>query len=304
MARAGDPAAAREQLKVGYQLAQDNRCEEAIPHFTESLRLDVKAITLINLANCEEKVGRLADASGHWVDARSRAQSEGNGAIESEAVKRSKSLETRIPRLTISIAPGAPKEAVIARDGVELGAVSLGVALPVNVGVHSVVLKAPGFEDGTKEITVAEGESKSIQVGPGAPKTRVVAATEPARGQRPVSSTPAASSSKVPTVMTYAGFGVAAVGVVVGAVTGIVALGKASAVDDACPDRRCRDADSLNDVERGRLMGNISTVAFIASGVGAAVGVGGLLWGRKKSDDAPRVSLSIGPTGGGLRGTF
>src|SRR5205823_6294338 len=84
-ARAGDPAAAREQVKLGYQLAQDGKCEEAIPHFVESLRLDVKAITLINLAACEEKTAKLADALGHWVEARARAQTEGNAAIQEEA---------------------------------------------------------------------------------------------------------------------------------------------------------------------------------------------------------------------------
>ena len=72
-AHAGDPVAAREQVKLGYQLAQDGKCEAAIPHFVESLKLDVKAITLINLASCEEKTSRLADALGHWVEARARA---------------------------------------------------------------------------------------------------------------------------------------------------------------------------------------------------------------------------------------
>ena len=54
---AHDPAGAREQLKIGYQLAQDNKCQDAIPHLKESLRLDPRAITLINLADCEEKTG-------------------------------------------------------------------------------------------------------------------------------------------------------------------------------------------------------------------------------------------------------
>ena len=84
-------------MKLGYQLAQDGKCEEAIPHFVESLRLDAKAITLINLASCEEKTAKLADALGHWVEARARAQAEGNAAIEEEAEKKAKALEPRLP---------------------------------------------------------------------------------------------------------------------------------------------------------------------------------------------------------------
>src|SRR3954453_4672119 len=92
LAHANDPAAARAQVKLGYQLAQDGKCDEAIPHFQESLRLDAKAITLINLAACEEKTAKLADALGHWVEARSLAQSEKNAAIEAEAEKKAKAL--------------------------------------------------------------------------------------------------------------------------------------------------------------------------------------------------------------------
>src|SRR5262245_53786122 len=96
---AGDPAIAREQLKIGYTLAQEGKCDEAVPHLTESLRLDPKAITLINLADCEEKVGKLADAMGHWVDARARAQAEGSRPIEEEATQRATALEPRLARL-------------------------------------------------------------------------------------------------------------------------------------------------------------------------------------------------------------
>src|SRR3954470_10412403 len=158
-AYAGDPAAAREQVKLGYQLAQDGKCEEAIPHFQESLRLDAKAITLINLAACEEKTSKLADALGHWVEARSRAQTENNGPIQEEAEKKAKALEARVPKLTISL-PGGPPDAEVVRDGVALGAASMNVPLPVNPGAHVLVVKSTSFEDTTTNVTIAEGETK------------------------------------------------------------------------------------------------------------------------------------------------
>src|SRR4051812_16187046 len=142
-AHAGDPAAAREQVKLGYQLAQDGKCEEAIPHFVESLKLDVKAVTLINLASCEEKTNHPADALGHWVEARARAQAEGNAGIEEEAEKRAKALEPKLPKLTVVVA-GAPADAEVVRDGVVLGGASMGVPLPVNPGVHVLVVRAAG----------------------------------------------------------------------------------------------------------------------------------------------------------------
>ena len=181
-AHAGDPAAAREQVKLGYQLAQDGKCDEAIPHFVESLKLDAKAITLINLAACEEKTLKLADALGHWVEARGRAQTEGNSAIQEEAEKKAKALEARIPKLTVVLA-GATPDAEVVRDGVALGAASMGVPLPVNPGAHSLVVRAKGHEDTTENVTIAEGESKRVELKLGVAKKECAAVAPLARRQ-------------------------------------------------------------------------------------------------------------------------
>jgi tetratricopeptide (TPR) repeat protein len=91
-ARAGDPAAALEQLKKGYELKTAGKCEEAIPHFVESHRLDPQAKTLLNLADCEERLGDLVSAQKHARDARQLAQDAGNTellGIADERVSRS-----------------------------------------------------------------------------------------------------------------------------------------------------------------------------------------------------------------------
>jgi hypothetical protein len=288
-----DPAAAREQLKLGYNLSQAGKCDEAVPHLVESLRLDPKAITLINLANCEEKIGHLAEALGHWVEARSRAEAEAARAIGEEAKKRAKELEPRMPKLTIALAADAPKETSVVRDGVALGDVSLGMALPVNPGGHVVVAKASGHEPAQFEVDLAEGEAKTIEVAPGAPRAEPSSAMVPAA---PAPSPPATSP------LVWIGFGTAATGVAVGTITGVIALEKASAAKRDCPNLACTDPASVDDVSRGRTFGNISTVGFIVGGLGALVGVYGLVWARPKSDGA--VSFDIGPRGGSVSGRF
>lgn len=292
-AHAGDPAAAREQVKLGYQLAQDGKCEEAIPHFAESLRLDPKAITLINLAQCEEKSGKLAGALGHWVEARARAQAENNGPIEAEAEKRAKALEPRIPKLTV-VLPAAAKDAEVVRDGVVLGAASMNVPLPVDVGAHTIVVRAKDREETTDTFTIAEGESKRIEVKLGAEKKAVAA---PVTGP-PAPETPSGGTSP----LVYAGFGTAIVGVVVGSVTGIIALGAGSDAKDNCPSGGCKSQDDVDAAKSGQTAGTISTIAFLVAGAGAAVGVYGLVWGKPKTSAS--VAVSVGPMGGGLRGTF
>ncbi len=295
-AAAGDPAIAREQLKIGYTLAQEGKCDEALPHLLESLRLDPKPITLINLADCEEKVGKLADAMGHWVDARARAQAEGLRPIEEEATTRATALEPRLARLTIVPAPSTPKDAVIERDGLVLGAPSFGIPLPVDPGPHDIIVKVKGRQDATMQLTLAEGESRRIEVEPG--PTAGAAAPAPA----PPSSEKARGGSLSPLV--YIGFGVAAAGAAVGSITGIMALGAGDDAKAACPDRKCRDADALDSAQSGQTFGTVSTIAFIAAGAGAAVGVYGLLWGGKGAKPEPSVGVSLGPANVAVRGTF
>lgn len=293
-AAAGDPAIAREQLKIGYTLAQEGKCDEALPHLVESLRLDPKAITLINLADCEEKVGKLTDAMGHWVDARARAQAEGLRPIEEEATNRATALEPRLARLTIVPSPSTPKDAVIERDGLALGAPSLGIPLPVDPGKHAIVVKVKGRQDATTQLTLAEGESKRIDVEPGAAAGTVASTT--AGGDE--------SSGGSMSPLVFVGFGVAAAGAAVGTITGIMALGAGSDAKEACPAQKCRDQKALDSAISGQTLGTVSTIAFVAAGAGAALGVYGLVWGGAKSKRDQSVGVSLGPAHVAVRGTF
>lgn len=297
-ASAGDPATAREQLKIGYTLAQQGKCEEAHPHLVESLRLDAKAITLINLADCEEKLGKLAAALSHWIDARSRAQAEGARPIEEESEQRATALEPRLARLTVVLSRGAPKDAVVERDGVELGGPSLGIPLPVDPGVHAIVVRAKGRPDTTTRITLSEGETKRVEMDVATASTPVVVApSEPAAaGPTTTPSTPSVSP------LVFVGFGVAAAGVGVGAITGLMAMSAGSQAKSDCPSLKC-DRGTLDDIEAGRSLGTVSTISFVVAGAGAAVGVYGLLWGGKAKRDAT-VGVSLAPSNITLGGRF
>jgi hypothetical protein len=287
IARAADPAAAREQLKLGYELAQDGQCAKAIPHFAESLRLDPRAITLINLASCEEKTGRWAAALGHWADARARAQAETATLIEDEATKRARDLEKKIPRLTIVLGTGAPAGTEIARDGVVLGAVSLGVALPVDPGSHTVVARAPGRAEGSKTVALAEGESARVEIAPGG--VVAASATGPAP---PREGSGAGRSAGGTSPLVWIGFGTAIAGVTIGSISGLLALERGSNAKEACPDNRCLDPADLDRVDGGRTLGWISTISFAIAGAGALIGVYGL------------VAVKPAPNGVALVGRF
>ncbi|MBX3230137.1 MAG: PEGA domain-containing protein [Labilithrix sp.] len=290
-----DPAGAREQLKIGYGLAQEGKCAEALPHLLESLRLDARAITLLNLADCEEKTGKLTDALVHWADARARAAAEGQRPIEEEASARAAALEPKMPRLTIVLASTAPPDATVERDGIALGSPSLGVPLPLDPGPHTITVKARGHEPASKEVTLAEGEKQTIEVEAG---PALATPPPPPPPKLPVEETKSGGMSPLVPI----GFGVGAVGIIAGTITGLMTLSRASEINDACPNKQCRDSADRDNAESAQSLGTVSTVAFIVGGVGAAVGVVGLLTGGKKTE--PKVDVGFGPTNLVLRGRF
>jgi hypothetical protein len=166
-------------------------------------------------------------------------------------------------------------------------------ALPVNPGAHVLVVRAKDREETSQTVNIAEGESKLVQLKLGAPKN-ASGATGPVTGP--------ATEGGGRSPLVYVGFGTAIAGVAVGAITGVLAFGKASTAKDACPNVNDCSAAGMDAVNSGRTLGTISTIGFIVGGVGAVVGVYGLVWGKPESSTS--VAVSVGPMGGGLRGTF
>jgi hypothetical protein len=102
------------------------------------------------------------------------------------------------------------------------------------------------------------------------------------------------------------GFGVAGAGVIVGGVTGILAIAKHDDVSSKCVDSKC-PPETWDDLDAGNTLGTVSTIAFVIAGVGAGVGLYGLLAPRD-ADDPPKAGASISPWIGagsaGVRGAF
>jgi hypothetical protein len=93
--------------------------------------------------------------------------------------------------------------------------------------------------------------------------------------------------------------------VVVGGITGGIALSKASAVTSACEGIHCPTTID-GDLHSGRTLGDISTVAFVVAGLGAAIGVVDLLLSHQEipSKSPTGVGPWIRMDGTGVRGAF
>src|SRR5262245_52850537 len=67
--QARDAATAEALFRQGRQAMEAKSYAQACPKFAESQKLDPAAGTLMNLATCEEKLGKLASAWQHWKEA-------------------------------------------------------------------------------------------------------------------------------------------------------------------------------------------------------------------------------------------
>jgi hypothetical protein len=115
--------------------------------------------------------------------------------------------------------------------------------------------------------------------------------------------------------LPIAALAIGGVGVVVGTIFGISAMGNKSSLNDKCVNKVC-PASSQSDIDSFSRNGTISTVGFAIGIVGLATGTVLLLTsgGGSSAESTPapagaeksaaRVTPWISPTGAGLSGTF
>lgn len=104
--------------------------------------------------------------------------------------------------------------------------------------------------------------------------------------------------------LVYAGFSVAVTGLVAGAVTGGLALSRASDLQDACPDKVCT-SDQRADYDEGVRFAHAATGCLIFGGVGAVVGVVGVVMsGRERTSASAQLVANGQSVMVGVEGHF
>lgn len=284
--QAGDYATASDKLEKAYSVLQ------APSLGLWSARALVKLGKLVEAAERYREVQRLEPKGG---DAKVQKQAQIDAAAELEA------LSPKIPTLVVTVEGADAKEIEISIDGTKLAAALVGEARPLNPGRH-VVEGVRGDERVTEEITLAEAEAQRIVLR-FAPKAGVQAAPAPTFDAGS-SVTPVKTGGSKMRTLGFVALGVGGAGLVLGGVTGVMALGKKGDLEDNpwCDDElRCLGI-ARDDVDSYNSMRTISSIGFIAGGVLAATGVVLVLTAPKNRE--PATALWVGPGSAGLRGAF
>jgi hypothetical protein len=160
---ASETAAARELYAQGVEAAQAGDLDEAIARFERSYALSPRDATLLNLAQVEERAGRVVAAIDSYRRFLARAEPEmlerhGDRARESIAT-----LTPQVGRLEVVVF-GAQASDEVLLDGASLARASLGLDLPVDPGRHEVMVRRGEARCGSEAREVAPGGRATIEL--------------------------------------------------------------------------------------------------------------------------------------------
>ncbi len=176
---ARNPAAAQALFEEAQRRVAAGDYEQACAKFKASHALDPAGGTLLNLADCLERQGRLASAWSTFKDALVQARRDGRAERVTFAEEHIRTLESKLAYLTIEV-PAAANAAQLAIevDGTPLAQGAWGTPLPVDPGAHVVRAQASGFEPFEQSVRI--GTEPGIKQTLVLPPLRAEATPEPA----------------------------------------------------------------------------------------------------------------------------
>lgn len=279
-----DGAAALALFDEGRKLLADGDVAGACVKFQESHRMNPLPGTLLNLANCHEKLGKLSTAWGEYREALTLARVDNRADRIQFAEVRLAAIEPRLPMLVIQLGPelAGIEGLQVLRDGVVLGTASMGVRLPVDPGAHVVEARAPGRAPFRVEVQAVEGGVHTVGISglepvdtPAEPKPPVAVPVAP---KPVVVPPPPKPTERGPSPLWISGWTVGGLGAataIAGIIAGAYAISEESAAEErGCTDRLCFSEDAL---ARSRHANAAATAANVLIPVGATLTATGVV---------------------------
>jgi hypothetical protein len=265
---------------------------------------DAACIAAIETEAPLQKAGRLHEA---LAQAAKCADPACPVEVRTECSLRIQKMDAAMPTIVLGAADEHGNDLILVHvtlDSVPLVDTLDGKALALDPGSHLLRFEAEGKAPVEKTVVLREGEKDRRVTVALAPEGYVPQAPLP-----PLPVTPPSTWNQRKTTAVAAG-AVGLVGVIVGSVTGGLAISSWSTAKNECTAVSCPPSTRPS-AESSRssavTLGTVSTVAFVVGGAGLAGG--GLLWLTAPKSDAPvaldlRPVLGLGSAGMALTGSF
>jgi len=279
---AGGPAAALGErlFREGRALFEAGEIEPACKKFAESQRVDPALGTLLNLAECEARLGHTATAWARFRELAEKARRADQLDRQAYAEKQAADLEARLTYAVLRL-PAGVEGLRIDVDGQSLEAASYTTALPLDPGKH--------------RLDVTHGDDRfviefELAARPGRQDVTIVLDETTRVGGKP----PSAGETTAVDGRLVAGWvlvGVAALGAGLGTYFGVRAMSLKDESDARCAGTLC-DAAGLDAFEDARAHAHGATASFAIAGITAVVGTSLLVWVAVDGPPAATVSLT------------
>jgi hypothetical protein len=289
----------------------------ALTRFEQAYALYPVPTLALYSARALAKLGRLTQAADRYQQAMSMKlpsdAPEQFRQAQTDATNERAELVQRIPRLRVQVVGADPASTPLTVDGVAVPSSELSAGHPLNPGAHAVSGRS-GEQVVSMNVALQERETKTIVLEFKAPEA---AAPPPPVTPTPMGPGPAPPPSGAPPQADKGGsgqrtlgwvvLGLGGVGLGVGAVTGLMATSKKSDLETHCVGDLSHCPPSVaSDVDQYNNLRTVSTIGFIAGGVGVAGGL--ILVLTAPSSSAPQHTGSVTPWVGvgsaGVRGWF
>jgi len=280
-----DRATARALAGEGYQALQAKDYATAADRFG-------RADALVHAPTLMTDWARALVGLGKFVEAQERYEQVIREGVEPKAPKSWQralsdagteltALKPRLAWVTINVS--GSNDARVTIDGAPVPAAALGVRRAVDPGSRSVRVAAKGYLPKKRTVDLAEGAEQQVDFTLEADPDLQEASASAEAPQAAAN----ASGSHVRRSYAYIAFGVGGAGLLVGGITGALALGKRSELksSDQCSGSIC----SSEVTTKVNAYHHYGTVSGIGLGVGVVgIGAGTVLWFlSKKGEDAP-----------------
>jgi hypothetical protein len=155
--------AAEAFFREGVSLMQSGQCGPALEKFEESKKLEPASGTLLDIAYCQVRLGRVASAWSTYREVIPLAREQHKPQHEQLAREQADKLEPQLPRLTL-VATGTDKPTQVTLDGEALPDPLWSAPFPVDPGAHQLSMRLADGRTWEKTITLGLTERASIEV--------------------------------------------------------------------------------------------------------------------------------------------
>lgn len=296
---AGEKETARKLVKSGRAKLASGDAAAALSDLKAAHEIMNVPTTGLELGKAQIAAGKLVEARDTLLSISRIEQKPGEAPQFAKARKTAgelaKQIEPRIAALRIEVVGAKDDQSPrVLVDDTQVSDAMLRGPIAVNPGAHTVVVEL-GNERRRTEVSLGEGESRQVTVD--------VSSLAPSERPAPRPVAPKREPAARTNPLVYIGFGVGGAAAAAGFISGYVAFSKAKDATEKCSGSRC-PPETHDDIDTGRTMATVSTVAFVIAGVGAGVGVYGLLNPLPAEPAGPSVGVWVGPDRGGVVGRF